>query len=117
MHLTQIDVAKANPELMGELHALMDRCNVEKPTKEDRRAFQKFIDEHPQLWTYAGNVVEQAIIKLVESAGGKGTLTETALKEAVTHMPVDLALPTDGALEQLLIQQIVLCWLRWPGQM
>ena len=113
MQLTQTDVMEANSELIADLHALMDRNDVEHPTKEDRRAFREFIHEHPQLWTYAGNVVEQAAYNLVDSVSGKGTMLATALKEGLSQMPRDLALPTDGPLEQLLIQQVVLCWMRY----
>jgi hypothetical protein len=113
MQLTQTDVMEANPELIGELHALMDRNDIENPTREDRRAFREFIQENPQLWIYAGNVVEQAAYSLVDSIGGKGTMLTAALKKGFTQMPRDLALPTDGPLEQLLVQQVVLCWMRY----
>jgi hypothetical protein len=112
LYLTQEEVIQNNLDLHEELFDLMDRNDTEKPQREDRQAFQQFLAAHPELWTYAGNIVEQAALNLISSIAKQSHLRQS-LKKGLTQMPNELRLPTDGPLEELLLQQVVLCWLRY----
>lgn len=64
----------------------------------------------PTVWRAAGDMVEQAARMLI----GKIASTH-AIKASMTRgweqLPLDLARPSDGELERLLVQQVVVAWL------
>ena len=64
----------------------------------------------PTVWRAAGDMVEQAARMLI----GKIASTH-AIKASMTRgweqLQLDLARPSDGELERLLVQQVVVAWL------
>mgnify|MGYP007086306384 FL=1 len=88
------------------------RVNREKQTAEDRAEFSRLLTEHPAAWRAAGDVMEHTAQALIDDLGGKSHLVQTSLQTGWTRLTVDLARPGDGELERLLVQQVVLCWLK-----
>ncbi len=93
------------------LTELLDKTNKEKPKPNDVKALRKFLAEHPEMWKAVGNLVLQAQYGIVESINTRAGLRES-LKAGLGELPKELARPGDGPLEHLLIDQIVIAWLR-----
>lgn len=109
--MSQRDLIRAYPQEVKELQTLLDKADKDDPKSKDRRALALFLSKHPHLWRYVGDFMEQAALNLVDTMQST-PVARTAISAAADELPHDLALPGDGELERLLIQQIVLCWLR-----
>jgi hypothetical protein len=107
----QRDLALRHPEEILALQTLLKKVDKDKPQAADRDALARFLGDHPAVWRYVGDMMEQATLNLIRNIPS-GAVTQEALTAAADHLPHELARPGDGALEQLLIQHVVLCWLR-----
>lgn len=94
-----------------ELRALVDRVNKKKPDAADVRALRAFFDEHPQIWRITGDLAEQANLNMIETMQAPKSMKESLIV-GLSAMAAELTQPGDGALERLIIGQIVGCWLR-----
>ncbi len=90
----------------------MRRVNKEKPAAEDRAEFARLLADNPAVWRAAGDVMEHTAQALIDDLSGKSHLVRTSLETGWARLAVDLARPGDGELERLLVQQVVLCWLK-----
>jgi hypothetical protein len=109
--MSQRDLALRHPDEVLELQALLKKVEKDKPKAADRLALALYLGDHPNVWRYVGDLMEQATLSLIRKMPSNA-VTQEALTAASDHLPQELALPGDGALEQLLIQHVVLCWLR-----
>jgi len=109
--MSKLMILANNPNEVKELWALLEKTDKKNPTKEDRQALFMFLTKYPQLWAYCGDLMEMSAHKLIEATSGAASLAES-LTIGLVQMPHELARSTDGPLEKLLIQHIVLCWLR-----
>lgn len=96
---------------MDELRALVDRVDRQKPDPADVKALRVYIDEHPGTWRKAGDLAEQANLRMIEVMQAPKAM-KVALTAGLAELAADLEQPGDGALERLIIRQIVGCWLR-----
>jgi len=96
---------------MDELKALVDRVDKKKPDPADVKALRVYIDEHPGIWRITGDLAEQANLKMIEAMQAPKSM-KVALKAGLNELAAELTQPGDGALETLIIRQIVGCWLR-----
>ena len=94
-----------------EFLALAKATDKETPAKKDVRALRRFFDNHPELWHLAGDLAEQAMLKLIGEIKATAVLKES-LKIGFNNMQVELGLATGSRLDQLLVQQVVLAWMR-----
>lgn len=112
--MTQQAVVDTYPGELKALLALVDKTDTVKPKAKDREALRTFLDTHPELWSFVGDLTEQAILNLISNPAGQpmpAAMVES-LRAGNRQFMIELARPGDGALERLLIQQIYLCWLR-----
>lgn len=95
------------------LVAVIKKTDKAKPTKEDRDELNRVLREHPAVWRIAGDVMQMTGDKLIQDIGKDSTYAITqSLKTGRTQLEKDLARPNDGELERLLIQQVILAWLK-----
>lgn len=109
--MSQSELAERFPDEVLELQSLLKKANRENPTTADRVELARFLERHPNVWRYVGDLMDQATLNLIHTMPGSAVTQET-LTAAVAHLPNELTLPGDGVLESMLIQNIVLCWLR-----
>jgi hypothetical protein len=109
--MSQSELIEQHEEIAEEFLNLLDSTNVDKPAKKDVAALRRFLREHPELWAYVGDLAEQAILHLIEAMGAKPAMTES-LKTGYKEVIKGLGLTTSPPLERLLIQQVVMAWLR-----
>lgn len=106
--LTQAEKAHAGAELLYEA---IRRVDAAKPTKEDKAEFDRILKEHPAVWTIAGDMIDHTARGLIADVNGSYAL-QASLRTGWKQMRDDLTRPSDGPLEKLLIQQVVLAWLK-----
>jgi hypothetical protein len=58
------------------------------------------------------NIVSMATENLIERLAPEDRFTQECLRRRCANLALELSQPNDGQLERMLIDQIVLCWLR-----
>ena len=109
--MSQHSLTVAHPEEIGALQPLLEQVDRADPDPADRKALTAFLREHPHLWRYVGDLMEQAMLSLIGNLDASA-VARIGLRTAVEQLPHDLTRPGDGPLEQLLVQQVTMCWLR-----
>lgn len=106
-------------EEQKEYLALIKKTDKENPNKEDIRALRTMLSKHPRLWRVAGDLALHCQHKLLMD-----THTSVARRESVEAgldaMRQQLGHDDAPMLEQMLIQQLLLSWLRlnlWEYQL
>ena len=103
---------KANQlKSISPLQALLKRVNTDKPKPKDVRAFRDILEQNPGLWRSVGNVAVRTQHALIQSGAMSSAIRES-LKCGIRQLEKELRQPGDGALEALLIDQVILSWLR-----
>lgn len=99
------------PELteFGELVLRTDKSN---PKPKDVQALRRYLDQHREVWRVLGDVAEFAYNRLVDATVGDQAALRESLQAGKQAMRDDLGYPQSAALERILIDQIILCWLR-----
>jgi hypothetical protein len=94
-----------------ELSALIARTNKEKPKADDVKALRAMLAKHPQLWRTAGDLAVQNQQKLLRDT--KMTVAAREMTDsALDNMRRELGYKDAPMLEQMLIEQVLLSWLR-----
>ena len=93
----------------GELVRKTDKLN---PKPKDVQALRRYLEHHREVWRVLGDVAEFAYNRLVDAAVGEQTAPRESLKAGKQAMREDLGYRQSSALERILIDQIILCWLR-----
>lgn len=99
------------PTPKDERLALLRRVNTHNPGQSDIEAFRKLMNETPEVWSKAGDMMMQARESYITSFNAP-TIIKEATKLHIAEMEKELASEKDGALEKLLVDQVIFCWLR-----
>jgi hypothetical protein len=75
-------------------------------------ALRTYLDQTPELWQSVGDLSYQAQAALIERASGANLLLQESLGRQLEAMRQELSGPAPTPLERLLVDRIVLCWLR-----
>ena len=89
---------------------IIREADREKPSAEARKTLDEFLRSDPAIWHAVGDMVEQAARHLISKAAGSYAI-KASMTKGWDQMQLDLARPSDGALERLLVQQVVIAWL------
>ncbi|NOT32509.1 MAG: hypothetical protein HOP15_18870 [Planctomycetes bacterium] len=79
--------------------------------EDTRQAVRKLLARRPALVAAVSTTASELEDALIDRAGGQGVLAHESMRAELEQMRASLRLPDDGALEELLISQVVLCWL------
>ena len=90
---------------------LIKKVNKEDPDKDDIKALRKALLNNPELWRVVGDLAEQAVLSLIDEIQSFPALKES-LKIGWNEMQKELGGENPNPLEKLLIQQIVMSWMR-----
>ena len=96
-----------------ELTALVKRTNKDKPAPEDVQTLRRVFEEAEGalLWRAIGNIAATATEDAI-NAWFSTALTREAVTRMVEDLKDQLGYAQSPALECMLIDQVVLCWLR-----
>ncbi|MBU0607064.1 MAG: hypothetical protein KKI08_04220 [Armatimonadetes bacterium] len=90
---------------------VLRRCNAEKPSAADIEALRKHLKVFPTLWMTCGDLAANMSHAVIE-----GMKASAAIKESIRvgreAMRRDLGYDKSPLLEQMLIDHLLLCWLR-----
>jgi hypothetical protein len=110
--LLALEAAQTSTEKARAIGNLLNKHLLNKnPTDEERDAIKQVFVDYPEMWTTVGDVMKQAIIATIEKAA-PGVSVREAMVKGCNVIRTDLGYDSASMLEQLLIRQIVLCWLR-----
>ena len=107
---TEAIIQKASPAVQQFLEVL-DKANKEKPNPEAMKALRRMLDESPELWRFAGDLAHQACLNTIEKINATPPIKES-LRRGVGALKKELGYGEAPQLERLLIEQVVMCWLR-----
>jgi hypothetical protein len=99
------------PNEQKEIIALMERTNREKPNAEDVRALRAMLESHPRLWRVGGDLALQNQQKLLNETRMSAAIREM-VNAALDAMQRAMGFDTAPMLEQMLIENVLLSWLR-----
>ena len=94
-----------------EFFEIIDKTNIENPKDDDVKALRKALRTNPQLWKLTGNMADNAVQNMISKVNSTPALKES-LKVAWKEMQKELLGDTPNPLEELLVQQVVMSWLR-----
>jgi hypothetical protein len=92
-----------------ELLALTDRA--QQGDKTALPALRELLKEPAAVDLLGGDLAKQAQLTLIDRFSGKNLLLKESLTRKLELMRHELAGPTPTALERLLVERIVACWL------
>ena len=90
----------------------MGRTNKAKPKREDVQALNRFFDEYPNFWRAIAGFAETTVMHLINTMGSDAAGFREARMRECAAIADDLGYSDAPAIEQLLIKQVVICWLR-----
>ena len=93
------------------LAQLMQRTATENPDPDDVKALRKALREEPGTWRAAGDMLDHAQDQVIKSMAGGYAVIEESAQRGKEELSEELCEPTDGPLEKLMIQEVILCWL------
>jgi hypothetical protein len=104
-------LSKPGPLPYAEAYALIQQL---LPAKEiaaaDQAAIRQAFADHPNLWRTCGDLAVQARFWLIETATHQPVVQE-GIRAGVRALSRDLGRDQAPPLEQLLIDQVLLCWI------
>lgn len=95
----------------SEFWDLVDKTDIADPKKQDLKALRKALRNNPELWRLVGDLAEIAFLNLIKGFEATAALKES-LKIGWQEMQIELGGENPNPLEKLLIQQVVMSWLR-----
>ena len=99
------------PSTIEEAAELFRAVDADNPTAEDMRAFRAALEKYPELWLVVGDMLANAASNFIDSFEAPKSVKmsmEHGWEAKQKELGVDEATP----LEKLLIQQVVLSWMR-----
>ncbi len=97
------------PETTPEEFQVLQRAAANQ--EEVRVAVRQLLGRRPALVAALSTTASELETTMIHRAGGQGVLVHEAMRAELEQLRASLRLPRDGALEELLIAQVVLCWL------
>lgn len=94
-----------------DIKALVRRVDKENPDPEDIKELRELLDSDPDLWRNVGELAYQNQNKLIEDYE-MAPSTRMAIRAARTGMSRGLGYKESPMLEQMLIDNVLLSWLR-----
>jgi len=94
-----------------EAEAVLNRCNTENPSPEDIAALRKYLRTMPELWKQYGDLASLMTSTAIEAMNAPAGLRESVYAGR-RAMRRELGYQKSPLLEQMLIDHLILCWLR-----
>ena len=95
----------------NEIMALLARLDTDKPQAGDVAALRALFRELPDLWRITGDLVDINLTALLKKVSSQGSV-QHSLREGLEVLKRRLCYEQASLLEQLIIDEIALTWLR-----
>ena len=93
-----------------DVRAMLAAVNVEKPKPEAVKAYRQWLADNPQVWRKTGDMARLAQDKMIDTLRAPAIIKE-GVQAGIVALRTELGYDTAPMLEQMLIEQVVLCWL------
>lgn len=104
--------AKTSVDMPNGFVELLRSVDKNSPAKSDIQELRRWLDECPELGQAAANLAEIAKKAIIELGPIQQKSVKMCIEAGMIQQKNDLGYQDAPALEQLLIDNIVLCWLR-----
>jgi hypothetical protein len=91
--------------------ALAKRCMKKNPAKEDLRELRKGLEKNPRLYVVVMDMGEAIRAQLIQKAMDQKA-AQLSIEAQTESMRRGLGFEQSPVLEQMLIENIIICWLR-----
>ena len=92
-------------------HDLLDKTDKKRPKKEDVKALRRMLNEPGGLWRIEGDLAQQAALATIRKIQATEAI-KSSIRAGIVAIKDDLGYQNAPALEKLLIEQVVMSWLR-----
>jgi len=103
-------IIETPPELK-HVRSILAAVDSDDPTPEDIEAFRTALEDYPALWRVTGNLARNAATNLVYTTDAPESM-KLSLRHGFAALQAELGADEASPLEQLLIEQVALSWLR-----
>ena len=93
---------------------LLTTVNTQKPTKAQLAELRKALEDTPEWVVLLGDMSSQLRSRIIEAMAPQPGL-HIAVKKQAEQMAKELGVEQASQLERLLIDQVVIAWLRWQS--
>ncbi len=93
------------------LIGLIQKVNDPKKTTEWTPVYRALLKENPGLWRRVGDLAHHTTLALIEDFHGSVAFTES-IRQGLEELKAELGYDSAPALEKLLIEQVLVTWLR-----
>ncbi len=106
-----ITVNTVSADKYQQLSELVKSTHKEKPKAEDVAALRRFFDNDPELWQATGNMAKRTLDHLCRTYYQRSAYVQECVQRRVEQMREQLGFAEASALERLLIEQILVCYV------
>lgn len=113
-----LEITKAKASVLKDIGldidtfiALIKRCMKKKPAKEDLRELRKSLQKTPQLYMIVMDMGETIRLQLIQKAIDQKA-AQFSIEAQTEVMRQGLGFEQSPLLEQMLIENVIICWLR-----
>lgn len=103
---------RAPANVPDEFVDLLKSVDKDNPKKTDIRELRRWLEERPELGLAVVNLAEVAKNAIIETGPLQQKSVKMCVESGMVQQKNDLGYQDAPPLEQLLIENIVLCWLR-----
>lgn len=105
--------AKSNSERTNEdIVSLVARTDKTDPKPEDLQELKQFFDEFPGIALKIGNIRRHIFDQILDAATWKSAYMREAAERHIRKMKLEMGYNNSSFVEKLLIEEIILRWLR-----
>jgi hypothetical protein len=106
------DVTKLTQEEITTFVDMVSRAyQAKKPAKEDLQAIRVFLKDYPEMCKAVFTLVDSTQTLIINNLIGGYEVAEIAVEEYIVKIRDDMGYHDAPMMEQLLIENIVTCWL------
>lgn len=106
--------AESQEQVDRLMDRLVDTVNAQKPTKAQLAELREALEKAPSLVGMLGDISRPLQYKIIESIAPQPGL-HIVMGEHTAQMARDMGAEQASPLERMLIDQVVIAWLRWQS--
>ncbi len=107
-----IKVIGEDKKQVSDFSSLVERTNKANPKEKDMRKLKEYFDNNPSLALQIGNVNKTIFDSILETMAGESAFGRETMQRYIKNMKTELGYHTSTFVEQMLIDEVVMRWLR-----
>lgn len=103
--------SKSSEEILRELKVLNEKCFKDDPEEEDLKSLREYLNQNPHVYSYVFDVAKTVEEKIIGEISPEPALA-IYIQASTSQMRMEMGYENAPILEQILIDNIINCWLR-----